>query len=78
MNMQDAFFEQLTRDLKKQGCGLPKLIVDAQALEQNIQYAKIQLSNASHLQPRLVVKSLACFALLKNISHSLQTQRFMV
>ncbi len=76
--MQDAFFEQLIRDLKKQGCGLPKLIVDAQALEQNIQYAKIQLSNASHLQPRLVVKSLACFALLKNISHSLQTQRFMV
>ena len=76
--MQDAFFEQLTRDLKKQGCGLPKLIVDAQALEQNIQYTKIQLSNASHLQPRLVVKSLACLALLKNISHSLQTQRFMV
>ncbi|MDN5649147.1 MAG: alanine racemase [Acinetobacter sp.] len=72
------FFEQLNRDLKQSNGALPRLIVDDQALEQNLQYVAKKLKYASHLQPRIVVKSLACLALLKNISLKLSTQRFMV
>ena len=35
--MQAIFFQQLDQDLKKHAHGLPKLIVDHQALQQNIQ-----------------------------------------
>lgn len=76
--MQAIFFQQLDQDLKKHAHGLPKLIVDHQALQQNIQYIQRQLSHAAHLKPRLVVKSLACLDLLKLLSTQLQTQRFML
>ncbi|MFW1642220.1 alanine racemase [Acinetobacter guillouiae] len=72
------FFEQLNRDLKQSNGALPRLIVDGQALEQNLQYVAKKLQYGSHLQPRIVVKSLACLALLKTISLKLSTQRFMV
>ncbi|MEK7738828.1 MAG: alanine racemase, partial [Pseudomonadota bacterium] len=72
------FFEQLNRDLKQSNGALPRLIVDDQALEQNLQYVAKKLKYASQLQPRIVVKSLACLALLKTISLKLSTQRFMV
>jgi len=72
------FFEQLNRDLKRSNGALPRLIVDDQALEQNLQYVAKKLQYGSHLQPRIVVKSLACLALLKTISLKLSTQRFMV
>ena len=72
------FFEQLNRDLKQSNGALPRLIVDDQALEQNLQYIAKKLQYGSHLQPRIVVKSLACLALLKTISLKLSTQRFMV
>lgn len=72
------FFEQLNRDLKQSNGALPRLIVDDQALEQNLQYVAKKLKYGSHLQPRIVVKSLACLALLKTISLKLSTQRFMV
>ena len=72
------FFEQLNRDLKQSNGALPRLIVDGQALEQNLQYVAKKLKYGSHLQPRIVVKSLACLALLKTISLKLSTQRFMV
>ena len=62
------FFEQLNRDLKQSNGALPRLIVDDQALEQNLQYVAKKLKYGSHLQPRIVVKSLACLALLKTIS----------
>ena len=74
----DYFFQQLNRDLKQQGYGLPRLIVDDHALEQNLQRIVTQLQSAKHVQPRIVVKSLACLALLKRISQSVKTQRFMV
>ncbi|OTG67699.1 alanine racemase [Acinetobacter silvestris] len=76
--MSDIFFEQLNYDLKQVAVGLPQLIVDQQALEQNIQYVKVKLLQAQHLQPRLVVKSLACLNLLKLLSEQLHTQRFML
>ncbi|KAF5301787.1 hypothetical protein FQR65_LT19188 [Abscondita terminalis] len=57
---------------------LPQLIIDGQALEQNLQYATTKFKYATHLQPRLVVKSLACMELLKTVSAKLSTQRFMV
>lgn len=72
------FFEQLNRDLKQSNGALPRLIVDGQVLEQNLQYVAKKLQYGSHLQPRIVVKSLACLALLKTISLKLSTQRFMV
>ena len=74
----NLFFEQLNRDLKQNQLGLPRLIVDAQALEQNLKYVETKLQHATHLKPRLVVKSLACLELLKKISKKLSTQRFMV
>lgn len=72
------FFEQLNDDLKQQNNTLPRLIIDDQAFEQNLQYVATQLQSAKHVQPRIVVKSLACFELLKRISQQLVTQRFMV
>lgn len=74
----DHFFQQLNRDLKQQAYALPRLIVDDQALEHNLQTVVTQLKTASHLQPRIVVKSLACLELLKRISQRVMTQRFMV
>ncbi|MEG0481916.1 MAG: alanine racemase [Acinetobacter sp.] len=74
----DYFFEQLNHDLKQQNNASPCLIVDAQAFEQNLQYVATQLDVAQHVQPRIVVKSLACLELLKRISQKLSTQRFMV
>lgn len=37
------FFEQLNRDLKQSNGALPRLIVDDQALEQNLQYVAKKL-----------------------------------
>lgn len=74
----DHFFQQLNRDLKQQAYALPRLIVDDAALEHNLQTVMTQLQTAPHLQPRIVVKSLACLELLKRISQRVMTQRFMV
>ena len=73
-----SFFRQLNRDLKTFGLGIPQLIVDETALNHNIRYVQQQLKAAPHLQPRLVVKSLASMPLLKTLSSALNTQRFMV
>ncbi|RZG77425.1 alanine racemase [Acinetobacter sp. WCHAc060025] len=72
------FFAQLNQDLKQSELALPRLIVDAQAFEQNLHYAEKKFQYVPHVQPRLVVKSLACLELLKQISQRLATQRFMV
>lgn len=72
------FFEQLNDDLKQQNNALPRLIIDDQAFAQNLQYVATQLQSAKHVQPRIVVKSLASLELLKRISQQLVTQRFMV
>ena len=76
--MLAQYFKQLNQDLKQQGKATPQLIVDAAVLQQNIQQVQQQLAQAQHLQPRLVVKSLACLELLKLLSAQLKTQRFMV
>jgi D-serine deaminase-like pyridoxal phosphate-dependent protein len=76
--MSAHYFKQLTLDLKQQGIATPQLIVDQSALNHNIQYVQQQLVQATHLKPRLVVKSLACLDLLKAIAEPLNTQRFMV
>lgn len=72
----DAYFQQLNRVLLQAGTGMPQLIVDIQALNQNLQLVQQQLP--SSLNARLVVKSLACLALLKHCSMQLNTQRFML
>lgn len=74
----DDFFEQLNRDLKQQDCAFPRLVIDDQAFEQNLQYVVSQFQSAPHVQARIVVKSLASLELLKRISQKLATQRFMV
>lgn len=76
--MLAQYFKQLNQDLKQQGKATPQLIVDAAVLQQNIQQVQQQLAQAQHLQPCLVVKSLACLELLKLLSAQLKTQRFMV
>ncbi|RAV24404.1 alanine racemase, partial [Staphylococcus warneri] len=42
------FFEQLNRDLKQSADALPQLIIDGQALEQNLQYATTKFKYATH------------------------------
>ena len=74
----DHFYQQLNHDLKTLGKGIPQLIIDQQRLLQNVQYVRSQLQQAAHLQPRLVVKSLANLELLQWISQQLNTQRLMV
>lgn len=74
----DAYFQQLNIDLKRNGEGVPQLIIDEKNLLHNLSIVQTALFGASHLKARLVVKSLACLELLKKISSELDTQRFMV
>ena len=82
------YFQKLTQDLQQQGTAMPQLIVDVDALTQNIEQvvqmlARSKTFNSQQIQPRLVVKSLACIELLQIIVKQFQTQglscdRFMV
>lgn len=72
------FFERLNQALKQQGSGSPQLIIDSSRLDQNIDYVQQKLNSIPKLQPRLVVKSLACMSLLKKLSGDFKTKRFMV
>ena len=74
----DHFYQQLNQDLKNLGGGVPQLVIDQQRLSQNVHYVLSQLQQAAHLQPRLVVKSLANMELLQYLSQRLHTQRLMV
>lgn len=74
--MQDAYFQQLTRCLKDQGNGQAQLILDLAQLDKNIQ--SIRSKFPAHIQPRLVVKSLANLQLLKRAANALNTQSFML
>ena len=83
-----TYFKKLTQDLQQQGTAMPQLIVDVDALTQNIgqvvqMHTRSKTFNSQQLQPRLVVKSLACIELLQIIVKQFQMQgvscdRFMV
>ncbi|WP_180121622.1 alanine racemase [Acinetobacter sp. YH12086] len=72
----DAYFQKLNSLLKQNGTGMPQLIVDVDALNHNLVITQQQMPERLH--PRLVVKSLACMALLQHCAIQLQTQRFML
>jgi Predicted amino acid aldolase or racemase len=55
---------------------MPQLIVDVDALNHNLGVTQQQMPERLH--PRLVVKSLACMALLQHCATQLKTQRFML
>lgn len=74
--MQDAYFQQLNKCLKKQGNGQPQLIVDVDQFEQNLRHIASQIS--AYLKPRLVVKSLANLYLMQSAAKELKTQAFML
>ena len=74
--MSVHYFQKLTQHLQQQGTGLPQLIVDVERFQQNLNFVAAQLP--AQLQPRLVVKSLACLNLLQQASQYLNTQRFML
>ncbi|MCL6235433.1 alanine racemase [Acinetobacter sp. ANC 5579] len=72
----DAYFQKLNTLLKQNGTGMPQLIVDIDALNHNFGVTQQQIPHSLH--PRLVVKSLACMALLQHCATQLKTQRFML
>ncbi|MCL6237864.1 alanine racemase [Acinetobacter sp. ANC 5033] len=72
----DAYFQQLNTLLKQNGTGMPQLIVDVDALNHNLVITQQQIPH--NLHPRLVVKSLACMALLQHCATQLKTERFML
>ena len=74
--MSVHYFQKMTQHLQQQGTGLPQLIVDVERFQQNLNFVAAQLP--AQLQPRLVVKSLACLNLLQQASQYLNTQRFML
>ncbi|WP_419225096.1 alanine racemase [Acinetobacter sp. A2] len=74
--MSVHYFQKMTQHLQQQGTGLPQLIVDVERFQQNLNFVAAQLP--AQLQPRLVVKSLACLNLLQQASQHLNTQRFML
>ena len=69
-------FAQLNQALRHLGQGMPALIIDQASLDANIDHVQQQLP--THLQPRLVVKSLESLNLLSHIAGMLNCQRFMV
>lgn len=72
----DAYYQQLNTLLKHIGTGMPQLIVDVAALNHNLVITQQQIPHSLH--PRLVVKSLACMALLQHCATQLKTQRYML
>ena len=72
----DAYYQQLNTLLKHIGTGMPQLIVDVAALNHNLVITQQQIPRSLH--PRLVVKSLACMALLQHCATQLKTQRYML
>ena len=74
--MDEKYFQTLQHDLKRCGQGMPQLILDQAAFLHNLQIIKSLLKDQIH--PRLVVKSLANLSLLKIVSTTLKTKRFMV
>ncbi len=71
-----AYFELLNEVLRKDGRGIPQLVVDLDRLDQNIATLKAGLTTVS--QVRLVVKSLPCWPLLQYLMDQLGTRRLMV
>lgn len=75
----NAYFVALSQALTKAGLAQPTLIIDKQALDDNIQQVKQALVSHQPVLPvRLVVKSLPSLALLNYLSQQLNSQRFMV
>ncbi|MGH8433802.1 MAG: hypothetical protein ACRERX_04825 [Pseudomonas sp.] len=70
------YFAQLNSLLKREGGGVPLLVVDLQRLDSNAELLAQRLG--SKLPLRLVAKSLAANGLLDYLAHRLATRRFMV
>lgn len=70
------YFAALNQLLRRQGGGLPLLVVDLDRLDHNAELLAQQLGN--QLPLRLVAKSLAATGLLEYLAKKLGTQRFMV
>ncbi|HLD66942.1 MAG TPA: alanine racemase [Pseudomonas sp.] len=77
-----AYFSRLNELLRREGAGLPLLVVDLDRLDANAGLLARRLKHAPRreapLALRLVVKSLASQGLLDYLSRSLATQRFML
>lgn len=73
------YFSRLNELLRREGTGLPLLVVDLDRLDANAELLSRRLKNRTQpLALRLVVKSLASQGLLDYLSRSLATQRFML
>lgn len=70
------YFDALNQLLRREGNGIPLLVVDMDALDHNIERLGSRL--AGKLPVRLVAKSLAANGLLGYLAERLGTQRFMV
>ncbi|WAC45549.1 alanine racemase [Pseudomonas sp. SL4(2022)] len=70
------YFAALNQLLRREGRGIPLLVIDLARLDQNAERLAEQLG--SQLPLRLVAKSLATTGLLEYLAKKLGTQRFMV
>ncbi|HWV07897.1 MAG TPA: alanine racemase [Pseudomonas sp.] len=70
------YFDALNQLLRREGNGIPLLVVDMDALDHNTELLARRL--AGKLPVRLVAKSLAANGLLGYLAEKLGTQRFMV
>lgn len=73
----NAYFGQLNDLLKREGAGMPQLVIDLDRLDANAQLLSSRLAQ-QRLPLRLVAKSLALPGLLEYLAQRLATQRFMV
>jgi D-serine deaminase-like pyridoxal phosphate-dependent protein len=69
------YFESLNQLLKRQGEGVPHLVIDLDRLDHNLNQLKERLPKDTHI--RLVAKSLPCEGLLHYIAERLSCQKFM-
>lgn len=76
MTHSDQFYQRINQALQQAGHGMPALIIDQARLDNNINHVQQQLP--THLQARLVVKSLESMDLISHIAQKLNCQRFMV
>jgi len=69
------YFEQLNQTLINEGHGMPRLLVDLDRLDHNLNQLKQHWPEG--IDFRLVVKSLPCIELIRYITSQLDTSKFM-
>ncbi|MCL6269165.1 alanine racemase [Sansalvadorimonas sp. 2012CJ34-2] len=75
-SIHSLYFMRLQEQLQKYGVSHPRLVLDLDSLDHNIERVSEHFGDTSEV--RIVAKSLPCFELIEYLQEKLQTNRLMV